>query len=70
MSSVSARKISQYRQRADECLAHARATKVPATRILWLSMARDWQLLAENAEWMDRHRSTSPIGQRINKRAA
>jgi hypothetical protein len=48
-----------YRQRAAEAKNRAAQTSSPSIKSAFEEVARDWLLLAEQMEWMDRQRSTT-----------
>jgi hypothetical protein len=47
----------EYRQRAAEAKNRAAQTRDPSIKNAFEEVARGWLLLAEQMEWIDRHRS-------------
>jgi hypothetical protein len=71
---MSAKKIADYRRRVGHCLSQAQLTSVANARLLWLTMAQDWQVLAENAERIaaqcNRARRSPPPGKKASGRTS
>lgn len=47
---MSSGNIAQYRRKARECFARAKTIRVTEVKRLWLTLAEDWQLLADHIE--------------------
>ena len=47
---MSSGNIAEYRRKAGECLALAKTTRAAKIKMLWLTQAEDWQMLAEHVE--------------------
>jgi hypothetical protein len=51
-------RADRYRGRAAEAKDRAAQAKIPSIKSAFEDVARDWLLLAEQMEWLDRQRSS------------
>lgn len=47
---MSAERASEYRRKAQECVAHAHRATDPNDKATWLQMAENWQRLADTTQ--------------------
>lgn len=50
VNAMSVTKCTEYRQRADECLAKAQATNNILTKLQFLTLAEHWKAMAKDVE--------------------
>jgi hypothetical protein len=57
-------RADQYRRKADRAREFAKQARDPFVKISYQEMARDWAVLAEQAEWFDSQQQPPIVGQR------
>jgi hypothetical protein len=61
---MSSGNIAEYRRKARECLTRAKTTRATEVKMLWLTLAQDWQLLADHIEKNDARNARNLVSDR------